>query len=136
MTKLTAVYFGYIENHGHGLRTSNLPYWKRPDPKEIVPRFHWEYKHLDCGLLRNGNHQDIYDGKVFWTVSTEWYAFMWWDRSGDNRGASNSGLYLHGLETSADPAMVKAAWAAVQTFFPDVIKRQTVPLVLQVNDND
>jgi len=39
-------------------------------------------------------------GKFFWTCGGKllWFAFFWWDRSGDARSNSNSGFYVKGFE--------------------------------------
>lgn len=56
-----------------------------------------------------------------------WHAFIWWDRSDDQRGASNSGFYVRGFPyEEREPAFdfACAAW-------PKVVARQRHPLVLQ-----
>ena len=84
-----ALYFGCWNRPGHYLRTvSNKTIWQVcPD----YPGFCWSYHLMDGGLLKNGKHPDVCDGRVFWTSGGNpfWYAFFWWDRSGDSRGASN-----------------------------------------------
>lgn len=85
---------------------------------------------MDTGLLLNGNRRDVCDGKVFWTAggrNTFWYAFYWWDRSGDSRAGSNSGLYVEGFGwPEAD-----AAFEFACSQYPEVMARQRVPLTLQ-----
>lgn len=88
---------------------------------------------MDGGLLNNGKRSDVYDGKVFWTcggrdLKTDlWFAFYWWDRSIDRRGASNSGFYVHGFPWPE----AEAAFAFACSQWPQVITRQRQPLVLQ-----
>ncbi len=84
---------------------------------------------MDTGLLKNGEHDDIYDGRVFWTCGglSFWYAFFWWDRSGDSRGNSNSGFYVRGFGWPEAPAAF--AYACEQ--FPGIVARQRLPLILQ-----
>lgn len=87
---------------------------------------------MDGGLLKNGERPDVYDGKVYWTCGGTpemafWYAFYWWDRSADARGASNSGFYVRGFGW---PEAQEAFDYACQQF-PWVIARQKHLLVLQ-----
>jgi hypothetical protein len=84
---------------------------------------------MDTGLLKNGEHPDIYDGKVFWTCGGTplWLAFVWWDRSVDRRSACNSGFYVQGF----DHKHAADALEYAGTVFPEVIARQRQPLVLQ-----
>jgi hypothetical protein len=94
---------------------------------------------MDSGLLRNGRHHDIEDGKVFWTCGGRddlWYAFFWWDNSGDSRSMSNSGFYVRGFAPeSLTPETARAnaplAFQFACDAYPEVIARQRVPLVLQ-----
>lgn len=121
-----ALCFGFIESYGHGLRSATS---NRVDPTKILG-LPWRMEHMDCGLLRNGEHEDVYDGRVFWTCGGRqilWLAFVWWDRSGDRRGASNSGFYVRGFQV----ADRQAAFNYAGTVFPKVIERQKYPLVLQ-----
>lgn len=128
-TAKRALYFGYGSG-GHFLRlpdgSSSL------EPRRDVPGFPWSIESLDSGLLKNGRHQDVYDGRVFWTCGRApghqlWLAFFWWDRSGDKRAASNSGFYVQGFTL----AERQAAFDYASSVFPQVISRQTHPLVLQ-----
>jgi len=42
--------------------------------------------YLDGGLLKNGEHPDVYDGKVLWTSAHyALVAFLWWDSLRDRR---------------------------------------------------
>lgn len=128
-----ALYFGYGSG-GHFLRTRN-GHLSSLNPREDFPGFPWPIRMLDSGLLENGGVPDRPDGRVYSTCGGAplpeggrdlWIAFYWWDRSGDKRGASNSGFYVHGFEWAerADAfAFACAAW-------PDVVKRQAFPLVL------
>lgn len=121
-----AFYFGYVsQSGGHFLR--------RPDMRVIyepadVPTFPWSIGLLDTGLLKNGKRPDVIDGKVFWTLGGRplWFAFFWWDRSGDQRGNSNSGFYVRGFEIGQE---AEAFAYACQTF-PKIVARQRVPLAL------
>ncbi len=85
---------------------------------------------MDTGLLRNGKVPDVPDGRVFWTCGGNkafWYAFYWWDRSVDTRGACNSGFYVRGF--GWPEAQSAFAYACAQ--FPHVVERQKYALVLQ-----
>ncbi|MCR6734432.1 MAG: hypothetical protein NVV83_10290 [Afipia sp.] len=86
---------------------------------------------MDGGLLKNGKHPDVDDGKVFWTCGgarSFWYAFFWWDNSGDKRRASNSGLYVDGFGW---PDQSSEAFEYGCSQYPEVVARQRVPLALQ-----
>lgn len=125
MSEKIALYFGYGSG-GHflrGGRQSSL------DPARDHPGFPWTINLLDTGLLKNGKIPDEPDGRVFSTAGGKpdlWIAFYWWDRSGDKRGASNSGFYVRGFEW-ADRA---AAFAFAKEAWPAVVARQKFPLVL------
>jgi hypothetical protein len=84
---------------------------------------------MDTGLLKNGKHADSPDGRVWWTCGglTFWYAFFWWDRSVDTRGACNSGFYVRGFGWPEAQEAFDYACAA----YPQVVARQKHPLVLQ-----
>lgn len=116
-----AYYYGYVSG-GHFLY--------EPGPlaiyhEEVTP---WDLQLMDTGLLKNGKHADIVDGRVFWTCAKgPWLAFVWWDRSGDKRPNSNSGFYVQGFEHTER----KDAWEFACSQFPAIIKRQSCPLVLQ-----
>lgn len=122
-----ALYWGCWRAAGHYLHNPNGS--TIYDPRHDIPGFPWSLSLLDGGLLKNGKHPDNYDGKVFWTCggSPFWYAFFWWDNSIDRRGASNSGLYVRGFGW---PEASKAFYYACERF-PDVVRRQKYPLVLQ-----
>lgn len=71
-----ALYFGCWERPGHYLyRARGAKVW---DARNDMPGFPWSEGLLDGGLLKNGKHRDIYDGKVFWTCGglSFWYAFF------------------------------------------------------------
>jgi hypothetical protein len=124
-TKL-ALYFGCRGSDlGHYFQSATETLW---EPSR-VHGFPWTLSHMDGGLLKNGKHSDIYDGKVFWTCGGRplWLAFFWWDNSVDHRGASNSGFYVRGF----DVASRQAALDYAGTIFPKVVARQRQPLVLQ-----
>src|SRR5476651_2025192 len=90
----TALYFGCWDSAGHCLYdvTGHHLY----DPPDLP----WTESLMDTGLLKNGKIPDSPDGRVFWTcggAKAFWYAFYWWDRSVDKRGACNSGFYVRGF---------------------------------------
>ena len=123
-------YFGCWNRPGHFWHnTQGGHIWENTPPD--MP---WVWRSLaDGGLLRNGKHPDIYDGKVFWTcggAKAFWYAFVWWDRSVDRRGACNSGLYVRGFGWPEANDAFEYGCAE----FPSVIARQKHPLVLQDAD--
>lgn len=122
-----ALYFGCWRGAGHYLHLPNgSTSWDNRRKDEGPP---WSTALMDCGLLRNGKHTDVYDGKVYWTAggTSFWYAFFWWDRSVDSRGGSNSGFYVRGFGW---PESRQAFDYACKTF-PAVVARQRHPLVLQ-----
>jgi hypothetical protein len=122
-----ALYWGCWNRVGHYLHHKNgrTIY----DARHDIPGFPWSDSLLDGGLLKNGEHPDVYDGKVFWTCggTSFWYAFLWWDNSIDRRGASNSGFYVRGFGWPEAQAAFDYACAE----FPSVVARQKQPLVLQ-----
>ena len=123
-----ALYFGCWERAGHFLHDVNgLHTWDGKRPADLP----WDESLMDAGLLRNGKVPDDPDGRVFWTcggAKTFWYAFYWWDRSVDTRGACNSGFYVRGFGWPE----AQAAFAYACEQFPAVVKRQEYPLALQV----
>lgn len=122
-----ALYFGCWGRPGHYLhRPKGLTLWS---PSRDLPDLPWSEGLIDAGLLRNGKRPDVYDGKVYWTCGGRafWYAFYWWDRSVDSRGASNSGFYVRGFG-AAEP---EAAFEYACSEFPAVVARQKHPLILQ-----
>lgn len=123
----TALYFGCWDGPGHFLhRKGGATIW---GAKRDIPDFPWSDALLDGGLLKNGKHADFCDGKVFWTCGglAFWYAFFWWDRSGDRRGASCSGFYVRGFGWPETQLAFDYACAE----FPHIVARQLHPLVLQ-----
>ena len=126
-----ALYFGFIEDYGHGLRSGHKKIYA-----EDVPGFPWSEPLLDTGLLKNGKREDVVDGHVFWTAGgakSFWYAFFWWDRSGDKRANSNSGFFVEGFgwNTREDLTPRDEAFAFALAQYPDIVARQRFPLVLQ-----
>lgn len=118
-----SLYFGASKHLWHHLHDHELTL----DPS-AVPGFPWNESLLDCGLLRNRKVLDKPDGRVHWTCGGTplWLAFVWWDRSQDHRGASNSGFYVQGfshLERHEAFVFACKQW-------PDVVRRQHHPLVL------
>ena len=121
-----AVYFG-CDTNGHYLYLPGMI--NSYHFLERIPGFPWTLGLLDTGLLKNGEHVDIYDGKVFWTCGGTplWLAFFWWDRSGDKRHNSNSSFYVQGFDIEHR----QEAFDYAGTMFPQIITRQKYPLVLQ-----
>jgi hypothetical protein len=123
-----ALYFGCWDRPGHYLhRPGGATVWATRD----VPGLSWSETLMDGGLLKNGQRPDICDGKVFSTCGglAFWWAFFWWDRSGDRRQASNSGFYVRGF--GHDERAEAFAYACEQ--FPHVVSRQQHPLTLQAS---
>lgn len=119
------------------LRKSGHYFWINRHTSELygtkifhhIPDFisSWE-KLWDGGLLKNGKHPDVYDGKVFAVPAKgPWIAFVWWDNSVDERSGSNSGFYVSGFEWSDRGT----ALAFAMQRWPEVVERQRHPLVLQ-----
>jgi hypothetical protein len=131
----TALYFGCWQRAGHYLHDTHgrhLDNYGRDERDMVPPDFPapiW-LNIMDGGLLKNGRHPDIYDGKVFWTcggAKAFWYAFYWWDNSIDRRGASNSGFYVRGFGWPK----AQEAFDYACSLFPTVTGRQWFALVLQ-----
>lgn len=130
-----ALYFGCrgANEPGHYLQEGRRTLWNTP--LEIS---FWDHV-MDGALLKNGRHPDVVDGKVWWTCGGRaalWYAFFWWDNSGDRRSGSNSGLYVGGfapesLTPETDRENATQAFDYARAAYPWVISRQRVPLVLQ-----
>lgn len=122
-----ALYFGCWDRAGHFLHdTDGGTLYGRDKPND----FPWDDYIIDTGLLKNGKIPDIPTGKVYWTcggAQAFWYAFYWWDRSVDTRGACNSGFYVRGFGHNE----AEAAFAYACEQFPRVVKRQNYPLQLQ-----
>lgn len=131
-----ALYFGCGPSEkGHYLHEGKRILWDPP------PECPWTLELMDGRLLKNGKHQDVYDGRVWWTCGGRgdrnfWYAFFWWDNSMDRRGASNAGFYVLGFqpeiitpETARENAKPAFEYACEQ--YPWVIARQRQPLSLQ-----
>jgi len=137
-----ALYFGYGRG-GHFLRFKNGYATKKPDNQGLG--FSWSYELMDGGLLKNRKVPDQPDGRVHMICGSRplWFAFVWWDRSGDKRPGSNSGFYVrgfakdfkHGMGRTAARALIipesLRAFEYAQSVWPDVTERQRFPLVLQ-----
>lgn len=122
MTK-RAYYFGVWDRLGHYLYESS----GRKHYDDIIG-MPWSPGLMDTGLLKNGKHKDVVDGRVFWTCAKgSWLAFIWWDRSGDRRPNSNSSFYVQGFEHTERSEALEFACSQ----FLEIIKRQSHPLVLQ-----
>lgn len=122
-----ALYFGCWNRPGHYLHEAGGHHVWGDRLRELqVP---WSEGLMDAGLLTNGKRPDVYDGKVFWTCGgmAFWYAFFWWDNSGDRRGASNSGFYVRGFGAGE----AQAAFDYACTVFPHIVARQRHPLIVQ-----
>lgn len=121
-----ALYFGCWERPGHYL---HAPGGRTVRKERDCPDLYWSDGLMDCGLLTNGKHPDVCDGRVFWICGglSFWYAFFWWDNSVDRRGACNSGLYVRGFGCP-EP---QAAFDYACSQFPKVVARQAHGLVLQ-----
>lgn len=121
-----ALYFGCWNGAGHYLHS---PGGHTVRKERDFPDLYWSAGLMDTGLLDNGKHPDVYDGKVFWTCGgvAFWYAFYWWDNSVDRRGNSNSGFYVRGFGWPE----AQAAFDYACTQFPRVVSRQAHPLILQ-----
>ena len=122
-----ALYFGCWERAGHYLHDVHGTHIWRGNRPDDLP---WDEGLMDTGLLKNGKIPDHPDGSVFWTCGGNkafWYAFYWWDRSVDTRGACNSGFYVRGF--GYPEAQAAFDYACEQ--FPFVVKRQEHQLVLQ-----
>jgi hypothetical protein len=118
-----ALYFGCWDCAGHYLHTKDGR-TVRNNPT------HWDINLMDGGFLKNGKVADDPNGKVYWTCGGRpefWYAFYWWDRSVDTRGACNSGFYVRGFGHHEPVAAFK--YACEQ--FKNVVARQKFPLELQ-----
>lgn len=124
-----ALYFGCWEQAGHYLHdVHGTNIWRKNKPADLP----WGDELMDTGLLKNGKVPDVPDGRVHWTCGGDkafWYAFYWWDRSVDTRGACNSGFYVRGFGWPE----AQAAFDYACSRFPFVVKRQKYHLVLQNN---
>lgn len=124
-----ALYFGCWNSAGHYLHdTSGRHIYGDKRPVGL----HWDDGLMDGGLLHNGKMPDVVTGKVYWTCGGKdafWYAFYWWDRSVDKRGACNSGFYVRGFGYP-EP---QEAFDYACSQFPHVVERQKFPLALQVD---
>ncbi len=114
-TEKLALYFGYGDG-GHFLRGITGSRSSTLEPQRYFPGFPWEIQHLDTGLLVNREVPDQPDGRVHWTCGGTplWLAFFWWDRSGDPRGASNSGFYVQGFSHLEAQAAFEYACSALE----------------------
>lgn len=124
---LLALYFGCWDQPGHYLHMPRGSWVGSTERRALL--LPWTDSLMDGGLLKNGKRSDITDGRVFWTCGgvAFWYAFYWWDRSGDKRGASNSGFYVRGYGWP-EPQL---AFDYACSQFPHIVRRQRFPLVLQ-----
>lgn len=122
MDKL-ALYFGCTGPTGHAIHGGDSSY-------RTPAGMPWTIESMDTKLLKNMKVADKPDGRVYWTCGGKdalWYAFVWWDRSGDSRGNSNSGFYVRGFEHR----QAREAFEYACEQWPDIVKRQHHPLVLE-----
>jgi hypothetical protein len=123
-----ALYFGCWDRAGHYLHdATGATVWKG---NGLPPDLPWGECIMDSGFLKNAKVIDDPDGRVYWTCGGAfafWYAFYWWDRSVDKRGACNSGFYVRGFGWPES----KEAFEYACEQFPMVVQRQKFPLVLQ-----
>lgn len=129
-----ALYFGCYQRIGHCLVSEG-----RDVQLHSIEGFPWDYNLLDAGLLINRKVPDEPNGVVHWVAGGNplWIGFFWWDRSGDKRSNSNSGFYVQGfdalgVEREHRPAVIAAAFEFASQQWPDVVARQSHPLVLQL----
>ena len=118
-----ALYFGCLGRNdlGHFLHdggSSTL----RPERWEVP----WQVGLMDTGLLKNREIPDTPTGEVQCIPAVGWFAFVWWDRSGDSRPNSNSGFYVEGFETHE----VLEAFKFALTQWPKIVERQRYKLRL------
>lgn len=121
-----ALYFGCWTTAGHFLHDPHGKHLYSDRPADLP----WAEDLMDTTLLKNGKIPDKPDGRVWWTAGGAqafWYAFYWWDRSIDSRGACNSGLYVRGFGWPEE----RIAFEYGCEQYPHVIARQKFPLVLQ-----
>lgn len=130
---MRAFYFGYCQGSGHVFQNEDgKTIWNiERDVPDFPPA--WMNPTMDTGLLRNSREPDKETGMVKWTCSKSgWFAFVWWDRSGDKRPNSNSGFYVHLDKNLSDnfEEMAKRAFEFACKKFPKVVDRQNCQLVL------
>lgn len=136
MADKQALYFGYGPG-GHFLRGKDG--WRELGPVgDYAPGFPWESAAwLDTSILKNMKIPDRPDGRVYVTGGGReyfWFAFVWWDRSGDERPGSNSGFYVRGFGVPVREtyyAIAKVAFDYACGEWPDVVARQRFPLVIE-----
>lgn len=121
-----SLYFGYVRGSGHFLCDQRGAIY---DAAKRYPSFPWTDQLLDTGLLKNRKVPDSPDGRVHWVCGGTplWLAFVWWDRSGDARGDSNSGFYVQGFSHLE----LREAFDFACSQWPEVVARQRYPLILQ-----
>lgn len=121
-----ALYFGCWDRAGHYLHDVRGHHLYGDRPSDLP----WDESLMDGMLLKNGKVPDHPTGKVYWTCGGKdsfWYAFYWWDRSVDTRGACCSGFYVRGF----DHHQPREAFEYACSQFPKVVARQKFPLQLQ-----
>lgn len=119
-----ALYFGFANkgSGGHHLRDTSLYPIHHGKHPESCP---WTENYMDGGLLTDNNIQDVWDGKVYHFARDGWHAFVWWDRSGDERRNSNSGFYVSGVDET------DIAFEFAEEEYPEIIERQKFDLRIE-----
>lgn len=136
-----ALCWGAVERDGHfmyGLPGRRITL----QPDHDMAGFPWTGQLCDTGLLINTKVPDRPDGRVWWTlartaIDVRWYAFYWWDRSGDKRPNSNAGFYVRMLDSREDEPFGPEATLAFEyakSVWPKVVARQKYALRLTTRD--
>lgn len=136
MADKQALYFGYGSG-GHFLRGKDG--WTESGLLgDYAPGFPWESAAwLDGSILNNRKVPDQPDGRVHVVGGGRehfWFAFVWWDRSGDTRPGSNSGFYVRGFGVPVRETyftVAKIAFDYACGVWPQVVERQRFPLVIE-----
>ncbi len=84
--------------------------------------------YLDGALLVEKGVKDNPDGYVYHGTlggpTVLWHAFVWWDRSGDPRPSSHSGIYVCGYPVE----FIDDAWRYGLNVWASIERRQLYPL--------
>lgn len=112
MLTAEVLYFGFVANFGHDLRSKR----RRVDIYKDTP---WGAR-LDGGLLECV--PDNPNGKWHEFQKDGWSAVAFWDRSGDKRGASNTAFIVH------DEMDGKSILELAAVQWPEVFARPGFPI--------